>query len=450
MTRLNRLKSSQGITLIALVVTIVVLLILAGITINMLFSNGGIFKVAQDAANAWNQAVINEQADLDNLTEQIQNLVNGQIGGGTGTGGGDEEPEDPTTGPNGKPLVGTATEIQTEDNLEAEDEYGNVVTVPKGFKVVTSEATTVPEGIVIEDSNGNQFVWIPVGTVHKDSNPENDVTIKLGRYMFDGTGTPTMQQAAFAGDNPDPEKASQTYASDPPVTINSYYQELTTYREGTVDNSNHLKDLNATAKNLKAFVESVADNGGYYIARYEASYGGGSSTADWKPLSKVSTGTPRGSGQSSTPLTQGMLWNYVTQLDASKISQNMYQAGDTTVGVESDLINSYAWDTAIVFIQSMNEANSNYANAGRDETGNFSIKNTGETGDEVCNIFDMAANVFEWTTEYCTYTTSSDARPCICRGGYFDSSIYYTAYRNSNHAASSLDDYGFRVILYAK
>ncbi len=447
MTRLNRLKSSQGITLIALVVTIVVLLILAGITINMLFSNGGIFKVAQDAANAWNQAVINEQADLDNLTEQIQNLVNGQLGGGTGTGGGDEDPENPTTGPTGKPLVDTVTEIQIEDNLEAEDTYGNVVTVPKGFKVVTSEATTVPEGIVIEDSNGNQFVWIPVGTVHKDSNPENDVTIKLGRYTFDtSNGTPTMQQAAFAGDNP--SSPDQTYESDPPVTISSRYQELTTYREGTASNGED--GLNATAKNLEGFVQSVADNGGYYIARYEASYGSGSSTADWKPLSKVSTGTPRGSGQGYIPLTQGMLWNDVTQLDASKISQNMYQAGDNTVGVESDLTNSYAWDTAIVFIQSMNEANSNYANANRETTGNSSLMNTGETGDKVCNIFDMAANVAEWTTEYSTYTTSSLAYPCIYRGGSYYDSGYYTASRYRDNATLSTGDIGFRVVLYVK
>jgi flagellar basal body-associated protein FliL len=51
---------NTGITLIALVVTIVVLLILAGITINMLFSNGGIFKTAKDAANTWNEATSNE------------------------------------------------------------------------------------------------------------------------------------------------------------------------------------------------------------------------------------------------------------------------------------------------------------------------------------------------------------------------------------------------------
>ena len=79
----KQIKEKRGITLIALVVTIVVLLILAGITINMLFSNGGIFKTAQDAANAWNEATVNEQESLNNLAEQIENLVNGQVGGGT-------------------------------------------------------------------------------------------------------------------------------------------------------------------------------------------------------------------------------------------------------------------------------------------------------------------------------------------------------------------------------
>ncbi|MFQ8987166.1 MAG: hypothetical protein ACLR6T_00470 [Intestinibacter sp.] len=56
--------------------------------------------------------------------------------------------------------------------------------IPKGFKV-TNDGKTIPEGVVIEDANENQFVWIPVGTVHKDSNLENDITIKLGRYTFD-------------------------------------------------------------------------------------------------------------------------------------------------------------------------------------------------------------------------------------------------------------------------
>ena len=414
----------------------------------MLFSNGGIFKTAQDAANAWNEATVNEQESLNNIADQIANLVNGQIGGGSGT----EEPEDPTTGPNGKLLVDTITEIQTENNLEAEDKYGNLVVVPKGFKVVTSEGTTVPEGIVIEDINGNQFVWIPVGTVHKDNKPENDVTIKLGRYTFNTTnGTPTMQQAAFAGDNP--SSPEQTYENE--VAIESYYRELTTYRPGTVDNSNHLNDLNATAKNLAGFVQSVADNGGYYLARYEASYGSGYNSvgstdaekyANAKPLSKVSTANSTSSMTYDTP---GKLWNYITQLNASKVSQNMY-AGDSSVGVESDLVNSYAWDTAIVFIQNMKAENSNYANAGRDETENSSLMNTGETGDKVCNIFDMAANLLEWTTEYSTNTNSSRAYPCIVRGGGYDYNILYTANRNYDDAIDNGSIIGFRVSLYIK
>ena len=404
----------------------------------MLLGEDGIIRTAQEAKNTWEGAVANEQQEIQNLVNELNSIMNG---------GEDDTPEEIVD-------ITTVTEIvQKEEGQKAKDTYGNVVVVPKGFKVVTSEATTVPEGIVIEDgtgtetTTGNQFVWIPVGTVHKDSNPENDVTIKLGRYTFDETnGNPTMQQAAFAGDNE--SNPSQTYASDPPVTINSYYQELTTYREGIA--SNGTDGLNATAKNLAKFMQSVQENGGYYLARYEASYGSGSSTADWKPLSKISTGTPRDSSQSSTPLRQGMLWNWVTQLEASKICQNMYPSEDTTVGVESDLTNSYAWDTAIVFIQSMNTANSNYANANRDTTGNSSLMNTGETGDEVCNIFDMAANLSEWTTEYSTGTTSSNASPCTNRGGTYVNSNLYTVLRYYNYAIGIGYDVGFRVTLYVK
>lgn len=90
------------------------------------------------------------------------------------------------------------------------------------------------------------------------------------------------------------------------------------------------------------------------------------------------------------------------------VSQNMYKNDKY---VESDLINSYAWDTAIVYIQAM--GNANYANQ-TDENG--ILKNTGSTGDEKCKIFDMTGNTREWTTEYSTYTDSSGAYPCTRRG----------------------------------
>ena len=83
--------------------------------------------------------------------------------------------------------------------------------------------------------------------------------------------------------------------------------------------------------------------------------------------------------------TAGTLWNFITELDASKVSINTYSKENTTV--KSDLMNSYAWDTAIVFIQEAGHAN--YANK---KDGNGTLKNTGATGDEVCKINDMASN----------------------------------------------------------
>ena len=148
----------------------------------------------------------------------------------------------------------------------------------------------------------------------------------------------------------------------------------------------------------------------------------------------------------------GTLWNFITQLDAAKVARNMYaenkDINGNNVGVESDLVNSYAWDTAIVYIQEM--GHTNYANANRGTTGNSSLMNTGTTNDVVCNIYDMAANLREWTTEYSPHTSSSSAYPCVNRGGYYNNSTYYTAFRYYSDATSGYDDISFRPALYVK
>ena len=140
--------------------------------------------------------------------------------------------------------------------------------------------------------------------------------------------------------------------------------------------------------------------------------------------------------------TVGTLWNDITQPQAALVSQNMYKNDSY---VESDLINSYAWDTAIVYIQAM--GNENYANQ---TDGNGTLKNTGSTGDEKCKIFDMARNTMEWTTEYSTSTGSSIASPCTGRGGYYSYSDFYTSMRYYNNATFSFNSFSFRPLLYVK
>ena len=79
----------SGITLIALVVTIIVLLILAGITISLVFSENGIIAKVREAANKTNEAIINEQTQMNDVTAAMENMLNG-VGGST-------TPEEPDT-----------------------------------------------------------------------------------------------------------------------------------------------------------------------------------------------------------------------------------------------------------------------------------------------------------------------------------------------------------------
>ena len=417
---MKSIREKKGITLIALAVTIIVILILAGVTIDAVFSENGIINKAKEAANSMNNAVANDQTSLNGIGDTINAIVSG--GGSL-----DEVP----------PLEDN-TGMQNE-TIKVEDEFGNIITIPKGFEVVEEEGTTVPEGIVIQDKDKNQFVWIPVGKVYKDNTGENIVDIKLGRYTFEEeNGTPTPVQLAYTEDKP--ENYKQEIELKRSSTSSAKYIEYATRAnsDGLVDNSNGLNNLNAIAENLGAFVESIKIYGGYYLARYEASYGSGSSVTDYKPLSQVSKAT------SFSASTVGSLWNNVTQIDAAKISRNMYSENDN-VGVESDLVNSYAWDTAIVFIQEM--VNSNYA---KKTSVNNELTNTGTTGDEVCNIHDMASNCWEWSTEYSTGTLNGLARPCVIRGGSYGISDYCTASSYGYDATGKYSHGSFRLALYVK
>ena len=424
---MKSMKEKRGITLIALAVTIVVILILAGVTIDAIFSENGIINKAKEAANSMNNAVANDQAELNDLLEELNEIMNSEWDSNIEIP--DPEPDLPTN-------IEDVTDIQDE-TVQVEDEYGNKVTIPKGFEVVEEEGITVPEGIVIQDKDGNQFVWIPVGRVYKDNTGTNYSDIQLGRYTFNtSNGTPTLIQAAYTAENPENYKQLIGILND--YGFDCFEYVIRENPDGI--ESDGADGLNAIAKNLEGFVNSVKRNYGYYIGRYEASYGSGSNAADYKPLSKISTSTTFSKSK------VGSLWNNVTQIEAAKISRNMYN-NDSNVRVESDLVNSYAYDTAIVFIQAMGNGNENYANK---TSVNSSIANTGTTGDEVCNIHDMSSNCREWSTEYFADTSSSRAYPCVRRGGDYYYSNYYTAYRDSISATNKDSINSFRLTLYVK
>ena len=310
-----------------------------------------------------------------------------------------------------KVLVTTLTDIQSK-NVIAEDEKGNQVVVPGGFKVRADQGKTVQDGIVIEDSIGNQFVWIPVSNINADGSNKiikNDgagVEITLARYKF--TGFEMKQKGS-------------DYTQEVEI---DWGKELNIKQESNQKDATD--GTNTTAKDLKGFIDSVSSNKGYYIARYEASFGSGEKSGvitNQKPYSIYADDSKiNGSAMNYEP---GNVWNFITQGDAAKVCRNMY---DGNQYVTSDLINSYAWDTAIVYIQGCT-GNSDYT---------YATKNS---PDEICNIFNLSGRMMVWTTEMSTYYDSTRTFPCMRRG-------YTTMDRHNAMANLSDNNVSFRPVMY--
>ena len=425
---INQKEAQKGITLIALVITIIVLLILAGVSIAMLTGQNGILTQAQNAktttANKSAEekvklAVMGARADDGTLTvgklrTELANYggtvegdtfpvtatVDGKsftvdANGNVASAGSSTDPNPPA--PTGNGTLGTVTGSETK-NTTVKDSLGNQVVVPAGFKVI-NPTDNVTNGIVVEDVShsataGSQFVWIPVGNVIKDSDG-NKETITLGRYDFDSAGNAT----AYSG----------------------------SYTEDTA--ANHISSYgNTIAKDIEDFKNKVNNiTHGYYIGRYES----------------------RKNGTQVTVKASDTVYNNITQPNAATVSRGMYSDSN----FESDLMNSYAWDTAIVFLQKFdNRANKaslkpySQQNSLNDSLASQGTNNLSEGSkqDVICNVYDMASNCYEWTTE----TFSLSSRPCAFRGGSCVYSGYYTSSRSYLDTAGSNYTFSFRTLLY--
>ena len=419
-------SNQTGITLIALVVTIVVLLILAGVSINALFGDCGIINKAIDAQNKMNQAAENDQKGINELSNWLDSKINGNSGGNT-TGGNTTGGDDTSTTQKISTLVGKVVD----KNTKAEDAYGNKITIPKGFKVLAKGTSTesasytysgnnipaVQDGIVIENgTDGNQFVWVPVGTIKNKDGSTN--TITLGRY------------SNFAKQNGTYVPAQNANNCTQEVTINTYFKELSTFREGNTATDSTAQ--NATARNLAEFISTSLSNGGYYIARFEAS-----GTA-----SKI-----------TSKYNQTVLGN-ITQPNAAKLAREMYEEvkENNELVYASDLVNSYAWDTAIIFIQTYS-GKTDYASHNESKT-TKAFTATGKNNDKYCNIWDMSGNAYECTTEYSTYSDPRRFCPCVIRGGYYNTNYgearTYSSYRDYAGMTNSDSHGGLRPLLYVK
>lgn len=406
----QRLTSNSAITLVALVITIIVLLILAGVTLSMVMGENGIFGKANKAkeqtqiANAKeiirtavlenevykNTGDVNAKSDtdlLDPVKEKLQQegyTINDDntITIGETTINIPYEIESASTGGNGS--SGGNVTIEKGDNTKGTEPktingkpatYSNPI-IPAGFKAVDSSIDNTIDskaswtngegykyGLVIQDKEGNQFVWIAV----------DGANVKLDRYQF---------------------------------------QDSLNYNNESYTNWTETKDT--------TWAEKVATYGGYYIGRYETKYENSKCVVKKGKVPTVN----------------------VTRDTARGYAQKM--KADYGYGVTTDLLNSYMWDTALKYIDYYTNSNfsttTGLGNAGNINSG--AVASGSYSNDIKCNIADMSGNACEWTTEY-----HSSSYPCVFRGGSYNGSNA-ACRRNYYPTSNSYSSIGFRCALY--
>ena len=401
----NGLKNARGITLIALVITIVVLLILAGVTIATLTGDNGIITRANDAKAETEQA---EEDELRKLTQ-----------------------------------VEAATYLKEH---EYTDVSGEKVTIPAQCAVSQVEGeNTLEDGLVIIDKNGNEWVWIEV----PKSIYENE------EYYTNGATNPTSSE-----DYTNIEKIMQNYATKYRGSYtDEWYSEA---QHGFVSPEEYNSHKNAMLK-------SVYENGGFYIGKYEVgikedinrNFGEDYETEhlinetpviqqdkyvyNWVRCSQAQElSESLAVGGKTSSLMFGIQWDLVlAYLEANEVSENDLKVNSGSWGNYSN----EAFDITRGKYSTDYGANYTTVNGTYPKPASSVLLTTGATErNSKMNIYDLAGNVWEWTLEKSTDTNY----PCAPRGGDYIGNGSYSPASNRNHisTSSNYSGLGFRPALY--
>ena len=435
------MKKNKGITLVALVVTIVVLLILAGVSINLVLGNNGIIAKAKDAETKSAEASENDLKGMNGLVSEME----GALAGDGGAGG-----------------SGTDTKVPAEATAETAPYFPD--------NTFTKKEGTIDTGLVIQDASGNEYVWVVV--------PRTTAV-----YKTTGLGKTTFTDADYTSIENDLKEYTKTYRGS------TSYSD--TYAADTA-NVGWFADETAYNNLKKSMLKSVYENGGFYVGRYEAGIAENRTSksatnsdgkytiegmptpvtkADAYPYTYVTRTQAQNlvsnvnSGTKTSSLMFGVQWDLVLAFMHNKgnIADSTLTSNSTTIG---NYLNSvfdlnrgkYAqygqlgnewknFDSALGSIVVSNETTGKMKKTEQSSYENGILLTTGGTEQsKVMNIYDIAGNVWEWTLENTSITLS----PCARRGGLFYDAGSSTpaAYRGNSSTVSSNSSIGFRVSLF--
>ena len=388
-------KQEKGITLIALVVTIIIMLILAGVSIKLAIDNNGVIENAKEAKDQYEQAQANDESGLEDLASKLKEQIDANKNNNSGSGSSGST-VDRVPIPEGYYYVGgtKAKGIVISDNVADKE-------LDKGKENVR------------RDLAGNQWVWVPVET------PSSlYTTVAAGQALAGSTGVKTTKYTNSA--------IISGITRGLPGSTNWREPDLVLGSDGKqYDYANYAKagfsSLANMAENMKSdheeMIASLEKYKGFYIGRYELTANGEKTGAtqigDWYRLYKNCTTLASGT-KVKTRMIWGLQWDATCKwLDNSGFS----------------ITDSSTWG--------------NYSNNTAD--GHGSLQDTGYSESwKANNIYDFAGNCWEFTQE----ARGTEGR-ANRGGGYINGgSSYPASYRLSNSPTNTISNVGCRPTLY--
>ena len=383
-------KQEKGITLIALVVTIVVLLILAGVSISLVLNNNGVISKAKDAKNQYAEAQTNDERQLNEVSDWIDTKV------GDTTGGGSVTKIDGVPIPEGYYYVGgtKAKGLVISDNIADKE-------LDKGKENVR------------RDLAGNQWVWVPVET------PSSlYTTVAAGQALAGSTGVKTTKYTnseIISGITRVLPGDTSSYR-EPDILPSSNYGD-TDDRAKTAGFSSLANMAETMKSDYEEMIASLEKYKGFYIGRYELTANGEKTGAtqnkNWYTLYKNCTTLATGS-KVKTRMIWGLQWDATCKWLATS---------------NFDITNSSTWG--------------NYSNNTAD--GHGSKQNTGFSESwKANNIYDFAGNCWEFTQE------ADSANLRAVRGGLYgnNGSLSPASIRLDDSPTNTTSSVGSRPTLY--
>ena len=446
---LLHLKKQKGITLIALIITIIVMLILVAVTIQVVI-NSGLLKTVGDVVSDYKN-VQEQESNLNEVEVNGYNSIEEYLESIYGSSGGNPPIDPPPT------TIGSGDKADT--TTEYEDSNGDTAVIPGGFTVSGLEdESTIDDGLVIylipdgttvdwenptEVANAqktyDQFVWIPIS--HEQINNMYICQAKTGENgncnieVVNGEAKCTVHNST--------QMAGRLYATQTGEYFEQAYTEVytpntglrepdvvtdSTYGDGNSENLTQLSSILGaegydTTANFKQslqqeyneVVKSVYENQGFYIGRYETS---GMENSDKNATVKTVAGTTTG--------ISSVTWYRMYA------QQKKYVENKGLTSVKSTMIQGAAYDQVMKFVENGtrpdggtytiktagNVGHDRSSSAGPWQTGGLNYSSSTQYNDKVKNIYDLEGNVLIWTTE--AYSTSSRVK----RGRYLRQQLF--------------------------